>query len=73
MVVGRPGEGNGSGLSCASYHAGSIHSSATQLKAAAAVGRRTRSTDGDSGAVGDTSAAGCGGVSGLGMLPVVKS
>ena len=38
MVVGRPGDGNGSGLSCASYHAGSIHSSATQLKAAPDIG-----------------------------------
>src|SRR6188472_2776225 len=55
MVVGRPGEGNGSGLSWASYQAGSIHSSATQLNAAAVT-----AAGGDSGAVGGagTSAAG---------------
>ena len=72
-MAGRPGEGNGSGLSCASYQAGSIHSSATQRKSApvgAAGGADVADVAG--GGTG-MSAAGWGGDSGLGMLPVVKS
>ena len=35
-ISGRPAEGSGSGLSCASYHSGSIQTSATQSNDAAA-------------------------------------
>ena len=69
MVSGNPGEGSGSGLSCASYQAGSIHSSATQVNAAAA-GEELLAA-GAGAELDETGTSGA--ASGLGMLPVVKS
>ena len=60
IVFGSPGEGNGSGLSCASYQAGSIHSSATQLNVPVAGGCGGAEVRPSSGAVLAGGCATCG-------------
>jgi hypothetical protein len=72
---GRPGEGIGSGLSWASYQAGSIHTSATQsnFSAGTAIGGASTGGGGATASVGVRSGGASGGASGRGMLPVVKS